>query len=113
MLRPLIALLALGFAAAALAQPAPTPQVQTQQQTSPPAAAKPAAKPAAKTAQAPKKVRPTWAELTPAQQEVLAALKPEWDNLDRDRRLKWVGIEALSGDAAGAAGACSAAWKPG
>jgi len=86
MIRTLTALLALGFAAATLAQTAPA------QQTPPPAAAKPAAKPAAKAAQAPKKVRPTWAELTPAQQEVLAALKPEWDNLDRDRRLKWIGI---------------------
>ena len=86
MIRSLIALLALGFAAATLAQQAPT------QQTSPPAAAKPAAKPPAKAAQAPKKVRPAWAELTPEQQEVLAQLKPEWDKLDRDRRMKWVGI---------------------
>ena len=86
MIRALIALLALGFAAATLAQPAPT------QQASPPAAAKPAAKPAAKAAQAPKKIRPAWAELTPEQQEVLAQLKPEWDKLDRDRRLKWIGI---------------------
>jgi hypothetical protein len=86
MVRPLIALLALGFAAATLAQTAPT------QQTSPPAAAKTAAKPVAKAAQAPKKVRPTWAELAPQQQEVLAPLKPEWDKLDRDRRLKWIGI---------------------
>ena len=86
MVRPLVTLLALAFVATALAQPAPT------QQTSQPAAAKPAAKPAAKAAQAPKKIRPAWAELTPEQQEVLAALKPEWDKLDRDRRLKWIGI---------------------
>ena len=86
MIRSLIALLAFGFAAATLAQQAPT------QQASPPTAAKPAAKPPVKAAQAPKKVRPAWAELTPEQQEVLAALKPEWEKLDRDRRLKWIGI---------------------
>ncbi len=88
MIRLLIALLAFGFAAATLAQQAPTQQTQTQQHASPPAAAKPAAK----AAQVPKKIRPAWAELTPAQQEVLAQLKPEWDKLDRDRRLKWIGI---------------------
>jgi hypothetical protein len=58
MIRPLIALLALGFAAATLAQQAPTPLVPTQQ-AAPPAAAKPPAK----AAQAPKKIRPAWAEL--------------------------------------------------
>lgn len=86
MIRPLIALLALGFTMATLAQQAPT------QQSPQPAAAKPGAKPPAKAAQAPKKIRPAWAELTPEQQEVLAPLKPEWSKLDRDRRLKWVGI---------------------
>ena len=81
MIRALIAALALGFAGAALAQPAP-------QQPQP---AKPAAKPPAKAA-AKKAIRPAWAELTPDQQEILAPLKSEWDKLDRDRRLKWVGI---------------------
>ena len=67
-------------AAAAVAQTAPHPPAQ-----------KPAAKPAAKAATK-KVVRPAWAELTPSQQEILAPLKPEWDRLDRDRRMKWVGI---------------------
>jgi hypothetical protein len=82
MIRALIAAIALGLAGAAMAQSAP------QQQP-----AKPAAKPPAKAAAAKKAaVRPAWAELTPGQQEILAPLKPEWDKLDRDRRLKWVGI---------------------
>ncbi len=36
--------------------------------------------------------RPTWAELTVEQQQVLAPLRADWDSLDRERRLKWVGI---------------------
>src|SRR5262249_29423661 len=43
-------------------------------------------------AQPAKKIRPAWAELTAEQQEILAQLKPEWDKLDRERRLKWIGI---------------------
>jgi len=84
MIRALIAALVLGIAGAAMAQPAP-------QQQPAPQTAKPAAKPPAK-ATAAKKVRPAWAELTSGQQEVLAPLKPEWDKLDRDRRMKWLGI---------------------
>ena len=84
MIRALIAALVLGIAGAAMAQPAP-------QQQPAPQTAKPAAKPPAKAAAA-KKVRPAWAELTSGQQEVLAPLKPEWDKLDRDRRMKWLGI---------------------
>ena len=83
MIRALLATVLLGFAAAAAAQTAAPPPQQP--------SAKPAAKPAAK-ATAAKKVRPAWAELTPEQQEVLAPLKSEWESLDRDRRLKWVGI---------------------
>jgi len=81
MTRALIVAIALGLAGAALAQQ-PAPQAPAK-----PAASKPAAKAAAV-----KKVRPTWAELTPSQQEVLAPLKSEWDKLDRDRRMKWIGI---------------------
>jgi len=84
MIRALIAVLVLGIAGTAMAQPAP-------QQQPAPQTAKPAAKPPAKAAAA-KKVRPAWAELTSGQQEVLAPLKPEWDKLDRDRRMKWLGI---------------------
>ena len=36
--------------------------------------------------------RPAWSELTPAQQEVLAPLAPEWDQLNTTRRKKWVAI---------------------
>lgn len=72
-------------AAAAVAQTAPP-------QSTPQSTPKPAAKPAAKAAAKKAVVRPAWAELTASQQEALAPLKPEWDRLDRDRRLKWVGI---------------------
>jgi hypothetical protein len=82
MVRALLAAILLCFAAAGMAQTAQRPVQQ--------APAKPAAKPAPKAAA--KKVRPSWAELTSEQQEVLAQLKPEWDRLDRDRRLKWLGI---------------------
>ena len=68
-------------AAAAVAQTATQPPTQ-----------KPAAKPASKAAAKKAVVRPAWAELTPSQQEILAPLKPDWDRLDRDRRMKWVGI---------------------
>jgi hypothetical protein len=37
-------------------------------------------------------VRPSWAELTAEQQRVLDPLKADWDSLDRDRKMKWVGI---------------------
>ena len=86
MIRALLAALLLApvfYGAAAVAQTAPQPNPQ--------AGAKPAAKPPAKAA-AKKVVRPTWAELSPGHQEVLAKLKPEWDRLDHDRRLKWIGI---------------------
>ena len=36
--------------------------------------------------------RPTWSDLTPAQQQVLGPLKPDWDKLDVVRRKKWVGV---------------------
>jgi Protein of unknown function (DUF3106) len=78
MLRALLTVLAIGLAGAVVAQPA---------QPAPKAAAK-----TAKSAQPAKKIRPAWAELTAEQQEILAQLKPEWDRLDHDRRLKWIGI---------------------
>ena len=37
-------------------------------------------------------VKPAWTELTPAQQQVLAPLQPEWEQLDNPRRKKWVSI---------------------
>ena len=85
MVRVLLILLALGLAGSVAAQTAVNP---------PQPAAKPAPKAAKPASQAAKKSpsRPTWAELTAQQQEVLAQLKPEWDRLDRDRRLKWLGI---------------------
>jgi len=36
--------------------------------------------------------RPAWTELTPAQQQVLAPLQPEWEQLDTTRRKKWIAI---------------------
>jgi hypothetical protein len=57
----------------------------------PKAAPKPAAKAAAKK-KAPSVVRPAWIELAPEHREILAPLKDDWENLERERRLKWVGI---------------------
>lgn len=36
--------------------------------------------------------RPAWAELTTEQQEILAPLSREWDQLDAKRRKKWLAI---------------------
>ena len=36
--------------------------------------------------------KPAWSELTPAQQQVLAPLQAEWEQLDTTRRKKWVAI---------------------
>ena|SRR5688572_3174436 len=36
--------------------------------------------------------KPAWAELTPGQQQVLAPLQPEWEQLDTVRRKKWLSI---------------------
>ena len=82
-LRALLLATTLSAAGAVLAQSAQLP---------PQPPAKPAAKPPAKAVAKKAVVRPAWAELTSGQQEVLAPLKPEWDRLDRDRRMKWVGI---------------------
>ena len=35
---------------------------------------------------------PAWAELTADQQQILEPLKPEWDRMERQRRVKWIGI---------------------
>ena len=42
--------------------------------------------------EAKKVVKPAWVELTPAQQQVLAPLQAEWEQLDSPRRKKWVTI---------------------
>ena len=91
MLRALLAALALCLAAAAGAQsPAETaPKAAPKPEAAPKAAAKPAAK---KKAAAAGVVRPTWIELSPEQREILAQLKEDWENLERERRLKWIGI---------------------
>jgi Skp family chaperone for outer membrane proteins len=39
-----------------------------------------------------KVARPAWTELTPAQQQVLAPLQAEWEQLDTTRRKKWIAI---------------------
>lgn len=36
--------------------------------------------------------QPSWAELTPEQQGILAPLSGEWDKLESYRRKKWIGI---------------------
>ena len=36
--------------------------------------------------------RPAWSELTPAQQQVLAPLQADWEQLDTTRRKKWMAI---------------------
>jgi len=94
MLRALLAALALGFAAGAGADDpsqvvAPAPQATPQPATKA-ASAKPAAKASAKKTAKP--VRPAWIDLTPEQRQILAPLQDDWENLDRGRRLKWVGI---------------------
>jgi len=38
------------------------------------------------------KSRPAWAELTANQQEILAPLKADWDQLNTSRKQNWVGI---------------------
>jgi len=40
----------------------------------------------------PQKKQPSWAELPSGQQEVLAPLASEWDQLDSLRKRKWIGI---------------------
>lgn len=49
---------------------------------------------AANTQKAPSKqaIKPTWIELTPAQQQALAPLSSEWDKLDGFRKKKWLEI---------------------
>lgn len=37
-------------------------------------------------------VQPTWAELSEAQKTILAPLEKEWDQLELQRRIKWIGI---------------------
>lgn len=75
-------LVALCFAAGALAQ-------------APPQESKPAAAPAA-AAKAEKKrkpaTQPSWAELSAVQQHILAPLRGEWDTLEPDRKRTWLGI---------------------
>jgi hypothetical protein len=80
MLRALAALLSLAIAAGTAAQP-PTDTAK-----------KAATKPAAKAAQPKRNVRPAWAELTAEQQQVLSPLKSDWDQLEPERRQKWLAI---------------------
>jgi hypothetical protein len=43
-------------------------------------------------ADAKKAPNPGWSELTPAQQQVLAPLQADWEQLDTTRRKKWIAI---------------------
>ncbi len=38
------------------------------------------------------KKNPAWSELRPGQQRILAPIQSEWDALDAQRKLKWLGI---------------------
>ena len=40
----------------------------------------------------PPKHNPSWAELNPQQQEILAPLAGEWDKLDADHKKQWLGV---------------------
>jgi hypothetical protein len=84
MLRVLLAALALCTAAGVAAQ-------QPSADVAPKAAPKPAAKPPAKK-KAAAVVRPAWIELSPEQRQILAPLQEDWENFERERRLKWIGI---------------------
>jgi hypothetical protein len=35
---------------------------------------------------------PSWGQLTPDEQQILAPIKAEWDKLDAPRKRKWIGI---------------------
>lgn len=88
LLRPLL------LVAAALAFPSSLSLAQ-QPAAQPPAAQKAPAQPAAAKPPKPaplKKSGPGWAELTPDQQRVLAPLEKDWDQLDFNRKKKWIGV---------------------
>lgn len=38
------------------------------------------------------KKNPAWSELRPSQQRILAPIQSEWESLDAQRKLKWLGI---------------------
>jgi len=41
---------------------------------------------------------PTWAELSPSDRQILLPLQGEWNQLDAQRRQKWLGIaQAFAG----------------
>ena len=78
MLRALLILLSVAFAAGTAAQP-PSDAPRKAATAKPAAKAKPG-------------VKPAWAELTAEQQQVLAPLKADWDSLEPERRQKWIAI---------------------
>ena len=89
MARAWLLALALGCAFSAFADDQ-TPPAGAPGASPAPAPAAPAK--AKKPAKAPKASRPAWTELTPAQQQVLAPLQPDWDTLEAERKRKWIGI---------------------
>jgi hypothetical protein len=48
--------------------------------------------PAAQSPKEAKKARPAWSELSPAQQQILAPLAKDWEQLDSTRRKRWVAL---------------------
>jgi hypothetical protein len=91
-MRTALLVLALAFAVGARAQPAPTQEAFKAEASKPEAKAegKPAAKKAAKAARKPK--GPQWAELSADHQMILAPLKADWENLEPERKQKWIGL---------------------
>ena len=37
---------------------------------------------------------PDWVQLSPAQKNILAPLEEDWDNLEPERRQRWLGLAA-------------------
>jgi hypothetical protein len=57
-----------------------------------PGTAAPAAAPAASMFLPAREVKPTWAELTPAQREILNPLESQWPQFDSNHKIKWLAI---------------------
>ncbi|HSV81931.1 MAG TPA: DUF3106 domain-containing protein [Ramlibacter sp.] len=89
-------LLAGGAWASALAQAGPPPVAAPSSVANPPPIVNPStpARPApARAAPAPKaEATPTWAELTPAQQQALAPLRASWVTLGEAHKRKWLAV---------------------
>jgi hypothetical protein len=68
------------------------PSFAADQATAPVASSAVSAPPAAASVPLAKEVKPTWAELTPAQRDVLGPLAGQWPQLDSNHKVKWLAI---------------------